>query len=385
MSETQEAQSASTSLVLHVWPAQWELPSIDPQCIAAVIYMQLTFPGRYSIVECSDPDQSPSGQLPFLTHEHNEVSPLPSIIAYLDSLSRSESHSINAPVDAGLKPPQAQRSTIWKAYATSQLGDLLAHQMFVEHYWTFTHGALAKLMPLPQRLYVPGRLRKMHQPRLEAIGMWDAHFIEEPETLKPAIKTPEKPKASSTQVYKHAFAKERLLERARTAFGLLSNLLQTDEFIHGDSPTSLDITIASHILPLLYIPFPNPVLSSELRTSFPELASHADRVLEYSRTAPSAPTLPAPTVRSSISTVINSWRRDANVFAQEKEKGPRAEKEASLRYGKWAFALLAGVGSIVYLLATGIVSISMGDAEEEVEIEVTQDMLDSLVEDEDVE
>ncbi|QRV85878.1 hypothetical protein RhiJN_13896 [Ceratobasidium sp. AG-Ba] len=381
MSETQEAQSAPTSLVLHIWPAQWELPSIDPQCIAAVIYMQLTFPGRYSIVECSDPDQSPSGQLPFLTHEHNEISPLPSIIAYLDSLSRSESHSINAPVDAGLKPSQAQRSTVWKAYATSQLGDLLAHQMFVEHYWTFTHGALAKLMPLPQRLYVPGRLRKMHRPRLESIGMWDAHFIEEPETLKPVIKTPEKPKVSSAQVYKHAFAKERLLERARTAFGLLSNLLQTDEFIHGDSPTSLDITIASHILPLLYIPFPNTVLSSELRTSFPELASHADRVLEYSRTAPSAPTLPTPTVRSSFSTVINSWRRDANVFAQEKEKGPRAEKEASLKYGKWAFALLAGVGSIVYLLATGIVSISMGDVEEEVE--VTQDMLDSLVEEDD--
>lgn len=62
MSETQEAQSSPTLLVLHIWPAQWDLPSIDPQCIAAVIYMQLTFPGRYSIVECSDPDQSPSGE-----------------------------------------------------------------------------------------------------------------------------------------------------------------------------------------------------------------------------------------------------------------------------------------------------------------------------------
>ncbi|KAG8709986.1 hypothetical protein FRC08_017789 [Ceratobasidium sp. 394] len=372
--------NAPTSFVLHIWPSKWDLPSLDPQCIAAVIYMQLTFPGRYSIVECSDPDQSPSGQLPFLTHETHEISPLPSIISYLDSLSRSESHSIHAFIDAGLKSSQSQRATVWKAYAASQLGDLLAHQMFVEHYWTFTHRVLSNLMPLPQRLFVPGRLRKLHQPRLEAIGMWDAHFIEEPEAPKPVVKTPETPKAPPTQFYKHAFARERLLERARTTFGLLKNLLRDDEFVYGNSPTSLDIIIASHILPLLYIPFPNPLLSTELRTSFPELSSHADRVLEYSRTAPSAPTLPAPTVRSSLTTVLNSWRRDMNVFAQEKEKGPAAEKEASLRYGRWIFGLLAGVGSVVYLVATGIVSIKYVETEE---VEVTQEMLDSLDEGDD--
>ncbi|KAG8748312.1 hypothetical protein FRC10_007703 [Ceratobasidium sp. 414] len=251
--------------------------------------------------------------------------------------------------------------------------------MFVEHYWTFTHGVLTNLMPLPQRLFVPGRLRKLHQPRLEAIGMWDAHFIEEPEPLKPVVKTPERPKAPPAQFYKHAFARERLLERARTTFGLLKNLLRDDEFVYGGSPTSLDIIIASYILPLLYIPFPNPLLSAELRESFPELSSHADRVLEYSRAAPSAPILPAPTVRSSLATVMNSWRRDMNVFAQEKEKGPAADKEASLRYGKWIFGLLAGIGSVAYLIGAGIVSIEFAETEE---VEVTQDTLDNLVEEE---
>ncbi|KAG8748329.1 hypothetical protein FRC12_013859 [Ceratobasidium sp. 428] len=376
MSELDQTLNATTSLVLHIWPSMWELPSLDHQCIAAVIYMQLTFPGRYSIIECSDPDQSPSGQLPFLTHEHNEISPLPSIISYLDSLSRTESHSINASIDAGLKSSQLQRSTVWKTYAASQLGDLLAHQMFVEHYWTFTRSALAKLMPLPQRLFVPGRLRKLHQPRLEAIGMWDAHFIEEPETPKPMVKTPEQLKTAPAQFYKHAFARER---QARTAFGLLTNLLHGDEFIHGNSPTCLDVVISSYILPLLYIPFPNLLLSTELRTSFPELSSHADRVLEYSRVAPSAPILPTPTVRSSLGTVVSSWRRDMNVFAQEKEKGPAADKEASLRYGKWIFGLLAGVGSVVYLLATGIVSVQLGETEE---VDVTHNALDGLLEDE---
>ena len=71
-----------------------------------------------------------------------------------------------------------------------------------------------------------------------------------------------------------------------------------------------------------------------------------------------------------------------NVFAQEKEKGPAAEKEASMRYGKWAFGLLAGVGSVVYLIATGI--ISFGSSEDE-EIEITQEDLLSILGDEDEE
>jgi ATP-dependent phosphoenolpyruvate carboxykinase len=68
-----------------------------------------------------------------------------------------------------------------------------------------------------------------------------------------------------------------------------------------------------------------------------------------------------------------------NVFAQEKEKGPAADKEASLRYGKWVFGLLAGVGSVVYLVATGIVGVYSGESDE---VEITQEMLDSLVDDE---
>lgn len=61
------------------------------------------------------------------------------------------------------------------------------------------------------------------------------------------------------------------------------------------------------------------------------------------------------------------------MFAQKKEKGPAADKEASRKYGKWLFGLVAGVGSVAYLLVTGIISIQTVDEDE---IEVTPDMLD---------
>lgn len=56
--------ASSSSLgtpVLHIYPAQWDLPSLDPACLTAVLYLQLAIPHRFSVVECSNPDESPSG------------------------------------------------------------------------------------------------------------------------------------------------------------------------------------------------------------------------------------------------------------------------------------------------------------------------------------
>ncbi|CAE6449084.1 unnamed protein product [Rhizoctonia solani] len=377
MSEGTQPENRSAELALHIWPSQWGLPSLDPQCTVAVLYLQLTFPGRYSIVECSDPDQSPSGQLPFLTHEHNEVSPLPSIISYLESLARTEAQMADVTLDANLKLSEAPQAVAWKSYITSELGDILAYQLFVEHYWTFTHRSLAKLMTFPQTLYVPNRLRKVYQPRLEAIGMWDAHYIEEPEAPKQTTKMPQLLGVPPAQAYKHAFARERFLDKARKAFDLLSSLLNDHDFIYGESPTTTDIILAGYILTMLHIPFPGSLLSSELRESYHTLATHAERVLERSRERQSAPTLEAPTVRSSLSAVFNSWRKETNAFAQE-EKTTVTKGNFSTKYAKWIFGLVAGVGSAVYLLATGIVSIQTVDEDE---VEITPDMID-LEEDE---
>lgn len=54
--------SESELLVIHVWPARWNLASLDPACLAAVLYLQFAFPGHFAIAEESNPDVSPSGQ-----------------------------------------------------------------------------------------------------------------------------------------------------------------------------------------------------------------------------------------------------------------------------------------------------------------------------------
>ena len=138
-------------LVLHVWPGRWGLPSIDASCLEAILFLQLGFPGLYSLVETADTDQSPSGQLPFLTHGQTVLSTLPSIISYLSTLNLallkpSDSQNeyeidpslVNQNPDVVLSPLQLSQRTAWRAYFEAQLGDLLVSP--------FIESAISKLM-----------------------------------------------------------------------------------------------------------------------------------------------------------------------------------------------------------------------------------------------
>ena len=49
-------------LKLYIWPGAWGLPSLDAHSLAAAVYLQLAAPGKFLLVESSDPDVAPHGQ-----------------------------------------------------------------------------------------------------------------------------------------------------------------------------------------------------------------------------------------------------------------------------------------------------------------------------------
>ena len=49
------------SVVLHVWPGEFGLASIEPTCLAAVLYLQLVIPNNFTVEESTTPDYSPNG------------------------------------------------------------------------------------------------------------------------------------------------------------------------------------------------------------------------------------------------------------------------------------------------------------------------------------
>jgi sorting and assembly machinery component 37 len=101
---------------------------------------------------------------------------------------------------------------------------------------------LASLYPVPQCYYVPHRIRALHAPRLDASGLWDLSgeevrdFEAEKQQAKFSRdgKPPAAPPLDRTKIWKNAFFRERVIERARLAFEPYARLLDTDRFFFYD-------------------------------------------------------------------------------------------------------------------------------------------------------
>lgn len=118
------------TLTVYSWPHLWNLPSFDADCLAVIFYLQLAFPANYSIVECTDPDISPSGTLPLLIHNSTKISGVSSIFTYLSSLrgkSDEWAHdTIALPnLDEALSNEQKAKSVAWKAYVNTHISNLV--------------------------------------------------------------------------------------------------------------------------------------------------------------------------------------------------------------------------------------------------------------------
>src|SRR5260370_692676 len=88
---------------------------------------------------------------------------------------------------------------------------------------------------------------------------------------------------------------------------LITSLVASVRRINLDSrSTTLDLSLAAHILLLLDAPLPDPLLSSLLSSSYPALISHARRVLGAA--APSARVLPPERYRPSALLPYPSFR-----------------------------------------------------------------------------
>ncbi|OAX38940.1 hypothetical protein K503DRAFT_690647 [Rhizopogon vinicolor AM-OR11-026] len=283
-----------TTCTLHIWPSRWNLPSIDPTCVAAVFHLQLTIPGKFEVVECTNPDVSPSGKLPFLTHGHAAVSSLPAIISFVSSLAKTTTSGARD-LDASLSAQQKAKKTAWYSHVETNIGDLVAYSFYSDdNFWDFTSRTMASMLPIPQCYYVPGRIREMHRPRLETAGL-----------MKPPGSEPEKDpsakrsnKEDDKDKYARAFEQDRvsplrLLRRTKASFALYANLLNRQKFFFGDQLTTLDIYFASHILLLLDPPFPNTMMGSILEESYPTLVEHARNVQAEVSQIPQYPIAPA--------------------------------------------------------------------------------------------
>lgn len=176
-------------------------------------------------------------QLPILRHDQNNVSSLPSIIKYICDLPVGSFP--NANLDVFLNSTQKPQKTAWTAHVESDLGNLVvsiriihkrdysehaqAHTFYAVHenWMNLTHSTLAYMLPVPQRYYVPSRIREMHQDRLVAAGLWSSHGVKQSEKqpFKESLRRDEKANA------KDGFARAFEIKKVPDARIVLQNSL----------------------------------------------------------------------------------------------------------------------------------------------------------------
>ncbi|KAF8350573.1 hypothetical protein F5887DRAFT_939941 [Amanita rubescens] len=312
------------AIVLHVSPGKWGLPSIDPSCLAAIIFLQLTIPGKFSVLECSNPDTSPSGQLPCLTHDHHVVVLIPSIIKYVSKLGAWKNDEFaNTDLDQDLGNSQRSQGVAWSAHAEAHLGDLVYYMLYSQpsNWANMTFPALCSAFHLLQRYYVPTRIREMYRPRLEASGLWNHPEVEK-EPKKPFQRISlEKEKAENTSVFQQAFEKEKVVEKAKVILDIYSRLLKGTFFSGRERPISLDAIVSAHVLLLLEPPYPAPVIRQLLVDSYPTLVTHARLI--FAQTLGEA----APAIRL-VAPLKLTWRDIVPSMLWAGKRHARSEDEA---------------------------------------------------------
>ena len=125
-------QETKEKMELYIWPHFWNLPSFDMESLAAVLYLQLAFRHHnhkhehhhYTLVECTDPDLSPSGTLPFLVHGSKKVTTFNGIVRHLESLDMGLSDE-GANKEGEANALRRSKRVAWTSLVDSQLRDLV--------------------------------------------------------------------------------------------------------------------------------------------------------------------------------------------------------------------------------------------------------------------
>jgi sorting and assembly machinery component 37 len=117
--------------------------------------------------------------------------------------------------------------------------------------------------------------------------------------------------------------------------------------------STVDLRLYAH-LALLLTPLPNPLLADLLRSTYPALVRHHDRISAL---------LPDPP-RIAPSTPSTSWWDMFTSSPKSKANTTKTSKDKSFERARWAWFATAGFGMIAYLFASGIVQIEFSEKEE---------------------
>lgn len=224
---------------LHVWPADFGLPSIDVKCLQFLACSKMCA-SPVTVIYSSTPWNSPSGEYPTFIDKSNYGRTITDFDKFVDVLRKSGQEVV---IDGELTPTERSQIDAFSCFLQQYLHPAVMHTFWADdlNYNTVTHYWYSSRLSFPYNLYYLERNRKRIQRMLSE-------------------------KNVST-----------IMKDGLQALNLLSSKLGDGKFFCGNKPSSLDALVFGYLAPLLRLPLPNDRLQLHLRAC-PNLVRFVEQV-----------------------------------------------------------------------------------------------------------
>ncbi|KAL8813963.1 MAG: hypothetical protein Q9223_006782 [Gallowayella weberi] len=327
-------------LQLHVWGPAFNLPSIDPQCLAAIAYLSQAVPqSEWELVPSSDPTLSPTRELPALRDDLSWIAGFQNIIAHL--LEKSDG---DWDLDRNCTSQDRADISAYTSFLSSRAQILLDLSLYVssENYHTSTRPAYARILHWPNTWLLPPQRHAAAKARTDHLNFASlsldtadkdaeskSQFAAGTEIPTRVLQsTRSKTKVGRLAKEQHA-ARIRLDGLAEGLFEPLVKLLRGNDYmLSQDRLTSLDCLALGYLSLALVPEMPQPWLSQLMRSKYPSLCRYVEilarqsfsgspkppgRDRDTSSTSPTTPMIPGPCPPNHPSSSWNPFSIHINI------------------------------------------------------------------------
>jgi len=276
---------------LHTWGPAFGLPSIDPECLAAIAYLDTCLhPDEWILSPDSDPDVCPFGELPAFRDGDTWISGFKSIVGYLESLPNEQ-----WALDRHLSARQGADRTAYITFVESRGAPLLDLSLFVssENYTNVTRSMIGGMLTWPNSWTIPGRVREKAKKRSEHLGL-DGLDVDAAAEEQEAKKREDG--GLSGQIPK-GLKRDRTTLTGMLGKGVRGNQFRlagvTDDFLEPmqellgenkwllgtDGPSSLDCLAVGYLALMMRADVPHAWLKTALEEKYHRLGNWVDRAV----------------------------------------------------------------------------------------------------------
>ncbi|CAJ0633603.1 13515_t:CDS:2 [Entrophospora sp. SA101] len=214
-------------LELYTWGEALGLNSIDPKCSSIIAYLQLFVQEEWGVVECNNPNISPTGELPLLKDGLEWISGTNKIIKYLKKKGYDADENLS----------------------DKQKADSIAN------YTDKIRPLYAKLVSFPMSYFVSRQLRKNAKERLKKYNV-----------------------ATFRDFGVIVNNKDKMDKIIKDCYKVLQDKIDSNDYFFGNNLSTLDVFLYGYLAPQLYPDLQNQSLSTTITTQFPRLQQFCDRV-----------------------------------------------------------------------------------------------------------